>query len=96
MLTADHGGPPGEKAPRRRGRRRGLPDPVRWCGARASGSADLYELNPDYADPGTGRPSYGGPQPVRNGDLANLATELLGLGPVPGSELDAGQDLDWR
>ena len=33
---------------------------------------------------------------MRNGDLANLVTELLGLGPVPGSELDAGQDLDWR
>jgi hypothetical protein len=55
---------------------------------------DLYALNADdYRSPGTGRPSYDGVQPVRNGDLANLATDLLGLGPVPGSELDAAQDL---
>jgi hypothetical protein len=56
---------------------------------------DLYDLNPDYADPGRKRTTYAGAQPVRNGDVANLATDLLGLTKVPGSELDAGQDLDW-
>ena len=35
-------------------------------------------------------------QPVRNGDLANLATDLLGLPAVRGSELDADHDLDVR
>ena len=95
MLTADHGGPPGEKGHDDASDVENYRIPfVVW--GRGIRPADLYELNPDYADPGTGRPAYGGPQPVRNGDLANLVTELLGLGPVPGSELDAGQDLDWR
>ena len=55
---------------------------------------DLYDLNAGYRDPGTKRPSYAARrQPVRNGDVANLATGLLGLKPVPGSELDADQSL---
>jgi hypothetical protein len=95
VLTADHGGPPGEKSHSDASDVEDYRIPfVVW--GRGIRPADLYELNPDYADPGTGRPAYAGPQPVRNGDLANLVTELLGLGPVPGSELDAGQDLDWR
>ena len=95
VLTADHGGTPGEKDHDDASDVEDYRIPfVVW--GRGVRPADLYELNPDYADPGTGRPAYGGPQPVRNGDLANLVTELLGLGPVPGSELDAGQDLDWR
>ncbi|MBI2244757.1 MAG: alkaline phosphatase family protein [Nocardioides sp.] len=56
-------------------------------------SGDLYAMNPDFADPGTSRPSYAGRQPVRNGDLANLAAGLLGLDAVPGSGLDADQSL---
>jgi hypothetical protein len=54
---------------------------------------DLYALNPGFADPGTSRPSYAGRQPVRNGDVANLAASLLGLDAVPGSGLDADQSL---
>jgi hypothetical protein len=58
-------------------------------------SGDLYALNPDYRDPGTKRPTYAAKrQPVRNGDLANLALDLLGLQAVPGSELNLAQDLD--
>ena len=57
-------------------------------------AADLSDLNTDYSDPGTGIPAYDGPQPVRNGDVANVVTDLLGLKPVPGSELNAEQDLD--
>jgi hypothetical protein len=95
VLTSDHGGRPGTKSHDDVGDVEDYRVPfVVW--GRGIPPADLYELNPDYADPGNGRPAYAGPQPVRNGDLANLATELLGLGPVPGSELDAGQDLDWR
>lgn len=54
---------------------------------------DLYDLNPSYVNPARTRPDLTGPQPVRNGDLANLVTDLLGLGPVPGSEFDDTQDL---
>lgn len=57
-------------------------------------AGDLYDLNPDYRDPGTARPGYAGRQPVRNGDLGNLALDLLGLDPIPGSLLDADFSLD--
>ena len=59
-------------------------------------NSDLYALNPDYRDPGAGRPTYDGRQPVRNGDLADLATRLLGLPPVPGSVFGAHDQLDVR
>lgn len=56
---------------------------------------DLYELNPDYRDPRRTRPAYAAArQPVRNGDLGNLALDLLGLAPIPGSLLDADFSLD--
>lgn len=58
------------------------------------GVGDLYALNRDYRDPGSDRSDYAGPQPVRNADLANLSTDLLGLPAVPGSEFDRDQDLD--
>lgn len=95
VVTADHGGPPG-------GRDHGdasalvdfqVPFVVWGPGVAAD---DLYELNPDYADPGDAQPSYDGPQPVRNAAVANLVTDLLRLAPVPGSQVAAGQDLDVR
>ena len=56
---------------------------------------DLYELNPDYKNPGDRRTTYDQRrQPVRNGDLANLALDLLDLPAVPGSEHNADLDLD--
>lgn len=95
VLTADHGG-----------RGEGHSDPTRldnykvpflvW-GAGAARGADLYRLNPDFADPGTGRPTYSAPrQPVRNGMVADLSLDLLGIDAVKGSELDEGQNLDVR
>lgn len=95
VVTADHGG-------------RGVShrDPTKlfnyrvpfivW-GATVAAGEDLYDLNPDYANPGRDRTSYAdAKQPVRNGAVANLATDLLGLDALPGSEHDAGQDLDWN
>jgi cysteine-rich repeat protein len=57
--------------------------------------ANLYAVNAGRrADPGTGRPSYtAAVQPIRNGDGANLALAALGLAPVPGSSINAAQDL---
>ena len=57
--------------------------------------ADLYALNPELRDPRRGRPTYDRTrQPVRNGMVANLSLDLLGLDAVPGSEHDAAQTLD--
>jgi hypothetical protein len=95
VLTADHGGrgTEGHTAAER------LDDfriPFLVVGAGVRPGTDLYALNPDYRDPGAGRPSYAGAQPVRNGDLADLSTRLIGLGPVPGSVFGARDPLDVR
>lgn len=92
VLTSDHGG---------RGKSHVDPTKV-WnhripfvvWGAGVDPGTDLYDLNPDYADPGRARVQYVGVQPVRNGAVANLALDLLGLPAVPGSEHNADQDLD--
>lgn len=91
VLTADHGG-----------KGRGHYDADRLADYRvpflAWGDgiepADLYDLNPDYRDPGTRRTSYAGEQPVRNADLANLVARLLDLDPVPGSTIGRDTVLD--
>jgi hypothetical protein len=93
VLTADHGGVPGGTVHTDRERATNYTIPFAVWGAGVT-RGDLYALNPDYRDPGKRRPGYGGRQPVRNGDVANVVTDLLGLDPVPGSRFDAEHDLD--
>jgi hypothetical protein len=51
-----------------------------------TGGSNLYAWLENRADAGAARPSYvAASQPVRNGDVANFATALLGLPAVPGS-----------
>lgn len=92
ILTADHGGNGTDHG--------NASDPLNYTiplyvwGPAVPAGADLYWLNAaSRRSPGTGRPDYGAiPQPIRNGEAANLSLDLLGLGAVPGSSLDAAHD----
>lgn len=95
VLTADHGGKGASHTDPRRLANYRVPFVV-W-GAGTARGADLYRLNPDYANPGKRRVGYSATRPpVRNGEVANLALDLLGLSHVPGAGLDADQGLDVR
>lgn len=91
VLTADHGGDAkGHGNPTRPASYR-IPF-LTWGAGVTAG--DLYALNPQRRSPGRSRPSYDAArQPVRNGDVANLVADLLGLPAVPGSQLGTTQDL---
>ncbi len=93
ILTADHGGNGTDHSI--------ADDPLDYTipfivwGAGVAENQDLYLLNANSRlDPGEGHPAYSEVlQPVRNGDGANLALELLGLGAIPGSVINHTQDL---
>lgn len=91
VLTADHGGR-GERHidPTRRANYR---VPFMVWGASIDPGTDLYSVNPARRDPGPRRTTYAGTQPIRNGELANLVTDLLDLPAVPGSRFDSRQRL---
>jgi hypothetical protein len=100
IVTADHGGSA-------KGHFKPLdPDhyriPLFIWGVGVARGMDLYTLNSSSRQrPGTraspARPDYNAaPQPIRNGGSGNLALDILGLGPIPGSSINAAQDLEWR
>lgn len=93
VVTADHGGSGYDHSDP------ALPEdytiPFYVWGPGVMWGADLYALNATTRlNPGTGRPAYSDPiQPIRNGEAANVALKLLGLGPVPGSTINNDQNL---
>jgi len=90
IVTSDHGGSGFSHADQDAAVNYTVPFFV-W--GRGIEQADLYALNPAYADPGATRPSYSGEQPIRNGAVANLVTQLLGIRSVPGSLFNKSQSL---
>lgn len=94
VITADHGGT-GTRHDDRTDRRNYTIPFLAWGRGVAAGT-NLYRLNPDLRKPGRAQYGYRGRQPIRNGDLANLVTHLLGRPPVPGSWLNRGHSLDLR
>jgi hypothetical protein len=93
VVTADHGGVKRNHSDASRYLNYRIPFLVVGPGVPAG--ADLYDLNPAYLDPGRGRPTYDEPlQPIRNGSVTNLVTDVLGLPAVPGSEIDTAQNLE--
>lgn len=85
ILTADHGGKGARHYDVTKKYNYRIPFFAWGAGIKPTG---LYAINPKLAKPGSGRPGYSGPQPIRNGMVANLVTDLLDIKPVPGSELD--------
>lgn len=94
VLTADHGGAgSGHQDPTKYANYR---VPFLTWGAGVERGADLYRLNPQLRNPRGSRPSYDQKQPVRNAAVGNLALDLLGIGPIAGSGVNAGQRLRLR
>ena len=98
ILTADHGGQLGTKQ-HLIARRAGWTDSGKvpflvWGPEAGVVQGDLYALNRWRLDPGDRLPfALTFFAPVRNADGANLALHLLGLPPVPGSVINARQNL---
>jgi predicted AlkP superfamily pyrophosphatase or phosphodiesterase len=96
VLTADHGGRAGERGHAVVTDYYNYRIPFVIWGAGVD-RGNLYNMNPTYADPGTSRPLFAAdPQPIRNGDLANVSASLLNLTSIPGSLWGFDQSLTWH
>jgi hypothetical protein len=93
IVTADHGGEGDGHS--QAASRLNYTIPLYVWGPTVTAGADLYAINSGVRqDPGTARPNYSAAvQPIRNSDGANLALDLLGLGAIPGSTVNAAQNL---
>ena len=96
IVTADHGGPTGETSHGASANPQNYTVPFIVWGRDAGSGVDLYDLNPQRTDPGTGIAYLQGPQPIRGHDAANLALDLLNLPAISGSSVNADQDLRIR
>lgn len=96
ILTADHGGIPGSENHSLRTHSANYTVPFMVWGIGVPPATDLYALNATRRDPGTSRPNYAGTQPIRNGEVANLALDLLDLPAVPDSLFNRKQNLAVR
>jgi predicted AlkP superfamily pyrophosphatase or phosphodiesterase len=92
VLTADHGGSGGTHGTNSRLANYRVPF-MAWGPGVAAGR-NLYRLNSTYRSPGSARTSYSGKQPIRNGDMANLVTDVLDLPRVPGSQFNRRRTLN--
>jgi hypothetical protein len=94
ILLADHGGILGTNNHINNTHQQSYTIPFYVWGAGVA-PGDLYAMNSGVRfDPGTVNPDPASlTPPIRTGDVANLALELLGLGPVPGSTINADQSL---
>jgi predicted AlkP superfamily pyrophosphatase or phosphodiesterase len=91
ILTADHGGDGASHS--KASKRANYRVPFMVWGPGVAAGRNLYTLSSGYRSPGSKRTSYSGRQPIRNGDLANLATDVLDLPRVPGSQFNSRRTL---
>ena len=92
LLTADHGGRGAAHYTASKLQNYRIPF-MAW-GPGVPAGRDLYRLSSSAANPGISRTDYRGKQPIRNADIANVATDALDLPRVPGSEFDSRRTLD--
>jgi membrane-anchored protein YejM (alkaline phosphatase superfamily) len=92
ILTADHGGRGASHYAASNVQNYRIPFMV-W-GPGVPAGRNLYSLSRTFSSPGSARTTYSGRQPIRNAEVANLATEALDLPHVPGSEFDSPRTLN--